>query len=375
MRAMLLVHHLGVGGAEVMVAQLARHLQRRGDAVEVGCLGELGALGEELQRDGIDVVVHARRPGIDRTLPWRLAQRVRSQRADVVHLHQRTAFFYGILAGLLHRTPIVYTEHGPWFGPPPRTAQRAFNRALGWRAGRITTVSRDAQRVLAAVEGFSRRDVAVVPNAIDVARFASGASRGRGAARTRLGLPPQAPILGSVGRLDPVKNSRLLVRLIALLRRRFPEALLVLVGEGPERAALAALAQQLGVADAVHLLGLQRDIERILPAFDVFALPSRSEGIPLSLLEAMAARVPVVASAVGGIPEAARGGEEALLIDGVPSDDDDYAQRFTAAAERLLLEPATASRLVENAARRVRSEFAIEAVCERYRDILAAVVG
>jgi glycosyltransferase involved in cell wall biosynthesis len=373
-KVMLLVHALDIGGAELGVVQLARHLRRCGDTVEIGCLGELGALGEDVRQE-LDVVVHARRPGFDRTLPWRLAQHIRRTRVDVVHAHQRTAFFYGVLSGILHTTPIVYTEHGPWFGPPPSALQVVFNRVLGWRAGHITAVSRDVKRALGALEGFAGRDIAVVPNAIDVARVAAGAPGGRDAARRRFGLPLHAPILGTVGRLDPVKNHRLLVHVVARLRRRLPNALLVLVGDGPERTALETLVRERSAGDAVRLLGVQRDVERILPAFDVFALSSLSEGIPLSLLEAMAAGVPVVATAVGGIPEAARAGEDALLVDGTPSEEADYVERFATAVEHLLRNPASARRLAESAAQRVRQEFDLDVVYQRYRDILAAAVG
>jgi glycosyltransferase involved in cell wall biosynthesis len=144
----------------------------------------------------------------------------------------------------------------------------------------------------------------------------------------------------------------------------------VIAGEGPQYRPLQDLARQLGVADAVRLLGVRRDVELLLPAFDVFCLPSLCEGIPLALLEAMAAGVPAVAAATGGIPEAARPERDALLVDGKPAGDT-YVDRFTAAVERLLTDPACRHRLTESARLRVRSEFDIETVCRRYREILA----
>jgi glycosyltransferase involved in cell wall biosynthesis len=368
-KAMLLVHGLDVGGAETMIARLAQYLRRCGDTVEIGCLGTLGTLGEELRREGIDVVVHERRAGFDTTLAWRIARRVRRRQTDVVHLHQRPAFFYGVLAGLLHRTPIVYTEHGPLLAPP-RPAQRTFNRALAWRVARITAVSRDIAHDFATLEGFQGYAVAVVPNAVDVERFTPAPAGGRESARRRLGLSLSAPILASVGRLVAVKNQVALVRVVARLRRRFADAALVLIGDGDEATTLAAVARDLGVGDAVHFVGTRRDVEELLPAFDVFCLPSVSEGIPLSLLEAMAAGVPVVAAATGGIPEAARAGEDALLVDGQPTGDD-YADRFAAAVERLLLDRDCAQRLAASARRRVCDEFTIDSICRRYRDLLA----
>jgi glycosyltransferase involved in cell wall biosynthesis len=370
-KAMLLVHGLEVGGAETMIAQLARYLRRHGDTVEIGCLGMLGVLAEELRRDAIDVVVHPRRPGFDKTLAWRLARRVRQQRVDVVHLHQRSAFFYGVLAGLLHRAPIVYTEHGPLLAPP-RPVQAFFNRALAWRIDRVTAVSHDVARGLAAAERFDRHDIAVVPNAIDLELFSADQPGAREAARRSLGLPLTAPILGSVGRLQAVKNHGALIRIIARLRRQQPDAMLVVIGEGEHRSALEALARDVGVADAVRLVGMRRDVAQLLPAFDVFCLTSLSEGIPLSLLEAMAAGVPVVAAATGGIPEAAGSGTDALLVDGDPAGDD-YVERFASAVDGVLLDRAGAQRRAASARQRVRSEFSIDAACRRYREILAGV--
>lgn len=371
MKVLLLVHGLEVGGAESMLAALARHLRAAGDTVEIGCLGVLGTIGEELRAENVPVVVHERRPGFDATLPGRLARRIRSGRFDVVHAHQRTALFYGLLAGLLHGTPIVYSEHGPHFGVV-RARQRLFNRLLGRRLRAVTAVSRHTARGLAADEGFGGRDVAVVPNGIDVERWAAAARRGGDAVRRQCGLPIGAPILGSVGRLHPVKNQQLLVRALAILRRRIADAALVLIGEGPQRDELAALAHRLGVGDAVHFLGERRDVEQLLPAVDVFCLSSLSEGIPLTLLEAMAARVPVIAVAAGGVAEAVASEADALLIDGAVAHGEPVAERLAAAAQRLLGDAALRQRLTERAAVRVQAEFTIEAACRRYRALLQA---
>ncbi len=358
MKVLLLIHGMGLGGSESMVAALARYLIGRGDAVEIGCLGVLGRLGAELRAAGMPIVVHARRAGFDATLPLRLAQRIRVEQFDVVHAHQRTALFYGLLAGLLHRAPLVYTEHGPVVGPI-RWRQRVFNRALGWRARRVTAVSQDLARQLVEREGLRSAKVEVIHNAVDVERFASGARAGREAARARLGLPAAAAIIGSVGRLDAVKNYALLMRAVCLL----PEHWLVLVGDGPEQEALTAQAQQLGIAARVRFLGMRRDVEDVLPALDVFCLSSVSEGIPLSMLEAMAARVPVVATRAGGIPEAVRHEREALLVDGVPAD-------LAAALARVLSDGALRRALTDGAVARVASEFGVDAVCRRYAEVL-----
>ncbi len=377
MKVMMLVHGLGVGGAEAMICHVASHLRDRGADVEIGCLGELGRMGEELQAAGADVVVHRRKPGFDASLPLRLARRLRQGRFDVAHAHQRTALVYTLLAGVLAPTPLVYTEHGlPLEGGSVRK-QRAFNRMLGWRLQRITAVSDALKRELVECEGLVAANVEIIPNGVDVDRFAAAALPSRAEARRRIGLPLQARVLGSVGRLEPVKNPRLLLYVIERLCDRVPDLHLVLVGDGAERPGLESMARLLHLEDRVHLLGTRRDVELILPALDVFCLSSRSEGTPLSLLEAMAAGVPTVATFVGGVPEIVRSEQEGLLVAGMPPDATrplaassiGYVDAFADAVERLLSDEDLRRHVVGRALARSR-DFAVDAICRRYAAVL-----
>lgn len=383
MRVLILVHGLGVGGAETMIAALARHLRGAGNEVEIDCLDAIGAIGAELRAEGFRVGAYDRRPGFDATLPLRLAGRMRRGGFDVVHAHQRTAFFYGILAGLLDPTPLVYSEHGPLHPRGPSRRKKAFNRVLGRRARRLTAVSDDLRRSLAAVEGLDAGRIEIVRNAVDLGRFAPPNESAREEARRRVGVSSSAVVIGSVGRLVPVKNHGLLLHVLRRLVERVSNAHLAIVGDGPEHARVELLARALGVADRLSLLGERRDVAALLPAFDVFCLSSLAEGIPLTLLEAMAAGVPIVSTSVGGIPEAAHSEQEALLVGGTPPDCASpldaagavYVDSFAACVERLLQEPARGARLTASAAERVRSEFSMDAVCRRYAEVLAAVAA
>jgi glycosyltransferase involved in cell wall biosynthesis len=378
---LLLVQDLDVGGTQMMVCALARHLRAGGAGVQIGCLDAVGTLCAELRGAGFPLRLFGRRPGFDGALAVRLGRHVRRGGFDVVHAHQRTALFYGLLAGLLHATPLVYTEHGPLQGRGPSRKKKVFNRLLGRRIRRVTAVAEDVKRRLVEEEGFDPLHIEIVPNGVDLGRFSDTVSRE--VARARHGLSPQACILGTVGRLVPVKNQALLLHVIARLRTRVPDAQLVVVGDGPERSALEALARRLEVADRVRFLGECRNIETVLPAFDVFCHASLAEGIPLTLLEAMAAHVPVVATAVGGIPEAARPDREAVLVAGTPPDGRapltdvglSYVDELGEAVVQLLQDPARRRRLAERAYERVAELFSMDTVCRRYADILAAASG
>jgi glycosyltransferase involved in cell wall biosynthesis len=375
---LVLVHGLGVGGAEVMIGHLARHLRAAGAQVEIGCLGELGRLGEELREEKFPVVVHARRPGFDPTLVARIARCLRSGRFDVVHLHQRTALVYGVLAGLLDATPLVYTEHGPCFGDRARRRLRTFNRLLGWRLRRVTAVSEALARELTEAEGLPAARIEVVPNAVDASWFEPPGAGARERARRAMGVAAEGPVVGAVGRLEPVKNHALLLHVAARLMERLPGLELVLIGEGNERARLEGLARELGIGDRVRLLGLRRDVRLLLRGFDVYCLSSLSEGIPLTVLEAMASGIPIVSTAVGGVGEAIRPDREGVLIAGAPPDsrrpasdfDRQYIERYAGAVERLLHDADLRRRLTGRARERAASLFSVPAVCRRYEDVL-----
>jgi len=154
--------------------------------------------------------------------------------------------------------------------------------------------------------------VRVIPNGIDAAPFRE--DRDCGELRRSLGIPAAAPVIGTVGRLSEIKRQDLMIRAFAEAIRRVPDAHLLLVGDGPLRESLQTLADELGLSRRVHLVGYQDRPERYLQVMDIFALTSRSEGMPLAVLEAWAAARPVVASRVGGLPEMVEDGRTGILV-------------------------------------------------------------
>lgn len=382
MKLLLLVHGLPVGGTEVMASHLARRFRSRGVDVALGCLDEVGELGQLLIADGFPVEFYARRPGFDASLPLRIARSVRRGAFDVVHAHQYTPYFYAVLAKLLTGVPLVFTEHGRAYPDPPRIRRRAFNRLFARLVDRVTTVSADVKNSLWRVEGFDPERIQVLPNGIDVDRYPAPGYAAKSAARRHLGLPADAPIVGTVGRLDPVKNYPLLLGAFREVQAGDPRALLVVVGDGPERARLEGLARELGISRAVRFLGTRFDVALILPAFDVFALSSFSEGMPMTVVEAMAAGVPIVSTAVGGIPEMIGDGCDGLLVAGVPPacagvrdlEASEYVRRFASALTRLVREHGLSVELAGNARQRARREYSLDGICRQYWALYREVV-
>jgi glycosyltransferase involved in cell wall biosynthesis len=312
------LHSLSVGGAEVLSARLARRLRDRYSFV-FACLDELGTLGEELRSEGFAVHVLGRRPGLDWRCAYRLAAWLRRERVDVIHAHQYTPFFYSLMARLLCRRPaVLFTEHGRHFPDYPRRKRMLANRVLLRRRDRVVAVGEAVRRALIANEGIPAGRVEVVYNGVNLAPFLVAAGD-RATLRQEIGVGRDDLMIVQVARLDYLKDHATAVRTLGHIVRQRPDTRLVLVGEGPESDKINELVSRSGLDAHVCRLGLRKDVARLLAAADVFLLTSISEGIPLTLIEAMAAGLPVVATRVGGVEEVVEDGATGLLA---PSGDD-----------------------------------------------------
>lgn len=307
---------LDVGGLERLVVGLVRAARRDGHRVSVVCVERPGQLAGAAEAAGATVVSLGKPPG---RLPEFIAEAGRQLdelRPDVVHTHQIGAAWYLGPAARSRGIPVLHTEHGNQFARgrgwrETVAARLVYRRAAGF-VGRFCCVSAEVADAVTRWRTVPRAKVEVVPNGIDADPPPGLPDPGE--VRASLGIPPGAPVVGTVGRLNEVKRQDLLVRAAAELRAEFPDVRLLLVGDGPERANLGRLAGELGVAGRVHFAGYQACPEKFFGAMSVFALTSRSEGFPVSLLEAWAAGVPVVCSAVGGVPAVVAHGENGLLF-------------------------------------------------------------
>ncbi len=359
MRVGFVVHSMQVAGAERLVIQT---IQRLADRLEptVFCLDAIGTLGEQLQRDGVPVECLQRRPGgIDWRVSHQLARECRQRDIEVLHAHQYTPFFYAALARLRGacRTRLVMTEHGRHWPDVVSAKRRWINRLLLARlAHRVNACSAFSAQALARNDGFPRQSIQVIRNGIDLQGFRP--SRGPGP-------PDLAPLagrrlLGMVARFHEIKNHGLLLDGLALLAETRDDVDLLLVGDGPLREHLERRTAELGLTDRVHFLGVRDDVAAILSRLDVFVLTSRCEAAPLTVLEAMASGVPVVATRVGGVPEMIRDQVDGLLVD------PDRPDELALAIAHTLDDPAATDARVAHARQRVLADYTIEETVERY---------
>lgn len=303
------LHQLYLAGAEVLARDLSRRLKDRYQFIFI-CLDRVGPLGEQMRDEGFEVIDCQRQPGVDWDVAKTIKRLSRERRIDLLHAHQYTPFFYASISRgmtrLNNRPPVIFTEHGRHY-PDERSIKRVWANRLTLlrKRDRVTAVGEFVKRALVNNEGLDPQRIEVIRNGIDPEAFDPGPGRKatRQAVRAELDIPEDATVLLQVARFHPVKDHATALRAFARAHEQQPESVLVLAGDGDKRQDTESLAAELNIAPAVRFLGVRDDVDRLMPAADIFVLSSVSEGISVTLLEAMAARLPIVATDVGGNSE------------------------------------------------------------------------
>lgn len=303
MKLMTIAHVLssfGLGGQERVALSLAQMQRQAGHRVLALSLasepeGPLAAAFRECGVTTGSVPKHG--PSVDPSLPVRLAKQLLRHGVEVVHTHNPHALIYGAPAAALVDAVTVHTKHGI---NPDGERRRWLRRTASRFADAYVAVTENLARVALEHQECAPTRLHVIPNGIELSQF-SPRPEARARIREELGIPASAWVAGTVGRLSPEKNQSLLLR--AAMPMLDPRRHLVLVGDGPERAALQAQAAEGLQGELIHFTGARDDVADLLAAFDVFVLTSSSEGLPLVALEAMAAELPVLSTAVGGLPD------------------------------------------------------------------------
>lgn len=364
---MKVLHIIGdrdIGGAGRYLLTLVTQPAFRAFEVIVAC--PEGPLAGELKKAGVQVL-HFEGADLSFSIPlvFRLYRLIRMVRPDLVHTHASLA---GRLAARLSGVrALVYTKHGL------ASSEEAFVQVRGRRrlanalasrllSDRIIAISRAVERELAA-QGADPRRITVVYNGVDLDGPATGVSV------RPAGIPEGDPLVGMVGRLSPEKGYRYFLEAAALVRPRKPGARFVIVGGGPERGEIADKVRELGLDGVLLMTGFRADVGEIMGALDVLVLASTAEGLGLVILEAMAAGKPVVATRVGGIPEAVEDGVTGLLVP--PGDPGAMAGAILAlAADR-----ARAAEMGRAGRKRVEEKFSGRAMAEETARIYREVLG
>jgi glycosyltransferase involved in cell wall biosynthesis len=369
MRVLHVVESLDRGGLERVVCDLAIEQQRRGHFVEVMCLFTAGEFAADLLAAGLTVQIADKKPGLDLAAMGRLRAAARAGGHQVLHTHNPVANYYACMAMPLswRSLPIVNTRHNMGARNPADRREQLFRWSM-LRTAKVAMVSPQVSRKFVDARVVPQAKAAVVMNGIPIDRYLQADEGSRAAARQTLGLPAEGRIVGSVGRLVGVKNHALLLAAAAPLCQADPGLRLVLIGDGELREALRQQARELGISDQLVLTGERADIPKVLPAFDVFAMPSISEGHSIALLEAACTGLPAVATAVGGNPEIIQDGRTGVLV---PTQD---VEALRAALAALLSDTAHRQALGAQARQWARDTVSLAAMTSRYEDLYRSVV-
>lgn len=375
-RVVTLVDYLScVGGAEHLALLIATHLDperfesilcvsRWPHPVRVGASPSSEQPLGLLEAAGVRLLGLQRRRKVEPRAWAVLGRFLRRERVDVLHTHKFGSNVWGTLAGRAARVPVILAHEHTWSyeGQPLR---RFLDRELIARgATRFIAVSREDRRRMTDVEGIAPSRTLFIPNGVPLSPAPSGAD-----VRAELGIEPDAPVIGAVGVHRPQKALHVLLRATAILAGERPDLRVLMVGDGPERAALERLSSELGVSNVVRFLGSRSDVPDILRALDLAVCCSDFEGSPLAVMEYMDAGLPVVATAVGGVPDLIESGVHGLLV--APRDPSALAESIS----RLLRDPELARNMGAQGRARRRSEFDIDVLVGRlealYLELLA----
>ncbi|MFG0264288.1 MAG: glycosyltransferase family 4 protein [Rhodopirellula sp. JB055] len=359
---MFVITSMPVGGAETLLVNLMRRMDPNEIQPEVICLKEPGPLGVEIADE---FPVHSDLIGgkYDIAVLPRLARLMRRQNADaVITVGAGDKMFWGRLAAKMAGVPVIASAlHST--GWPDGVGR--LNRLLTRITDAFIGVAESHGEFLRTFEKFPPNKVHVIRNGVDCDRFHPSAEcRTSPNVREELGVAADTPLIGIVAALRSEKNHSMLVHAVAKLRELHPKLHTMIIGEGPERATIEPLIDELGLADRVHLLGNRSDTPRLLAAMDVFTLCSLNEASPVSILEALACETPVVATDVGSISETVLPGRTGELV---PSEDLDS---FVVAIDRLLNDDDLRSEMGQNGRELVQATGSLQSMVDGYQKLV-----
>jgi glycosyltransferase involved in cell wall biosynthesis len=355
MKIVQLLPSLDLGGMERLAVDLARQQKAEGHTPSIYCTSHPGQLAPEAEAAHVPVHSFGKTTGFSFRLIRELASRLRVDRPDVLHAHNALVLHYGIAAARLAQIPVVVnTRHGGNMNWDPH-CERIWRRSVRW-SDAVVFISEGVREYYVTRDRLSRRKTSVIYNGIDVGKFSARP------AHPASSLPRFR--VGSVGRLVPAKDHVTLIRSFARVTTVMPEAELHILGDGPCRAAISQTAESLGIANRLFLHGVSYDVAGFLSTLDLFVLSSIDEGLPISLMEAMAAGLPVVSTRLPGLTELV----PERLVAGycTPGQPESLAEHILRAANRRDLPE------LGEAARRWAQKFDIRETWHQYQNLFEA---
>jgi len=368
MKVLQIVNSLECGGLENLVVELSKGLRDGGIKTDILCLGTRGELAVLAEREGIAVFCFNKKEGFNPLVICQIFNFIRKNKYDLIHTHNLAPLIYGSPAARLAGIKCINTRHG---------RERKFTHRYIWQMNSlVAVVSGDAEAELMKHNCMSQTETRVIYNGIDIDKYRKIEDGKRLIdKRKELGLGNDEKVIGIVARLAIEKDHETLLKAVAKLVQDQTSSVngsklrLLIVGDGPLGNDLKESVKRSGLEGHVTFMGFREDIAELLQIFDIFLLSSTQEGISLTLLEAMAASIPVVATYVGGNPEVVAHGQTGLLV---PAKD---PQKMADAIMEILNDPDKARRMGEAGRKRVEEKFCLERMVAEYEEVYREVLG
>ena len=361
-------YSLDVGGIETLVLEICKRLDKDSFEPSVCAFVKNGKLQKEFEESGITVHLLEKDAGISFALPQRIYRLLKEQSIDIVHTQNPASWLYCILPARFAGVPLIHTVHtaADYYG---RHVRRwiILEHLLSRFTKRIVTVAGSLATFMKEREKVPGHKISVIYNGIHAEKYDKMIDVQK--KKAELSLKDTDFVIGNVARFYPNKNHELLVRSFKEVVNRMPHAKLLLAGEGPLKEHIQSLVQQMQLSGSVSLLGNRRDIPELLQVFDLFVLPSKREGFPIGLLEAMAAGLPVVASDVDGNGELVVNGSTGILI---PSGD---AKALTGTIISMAENKQRAREMGIKGKQRILEHFTFNKMMENYENLYRSVGG
>ncbi|MCK5215603.1 MAG: glycosyltransferase [Candidatus Omnitrophica bacterium] len=364
-KIMHITHSLDVGGLEQLVLNLSRQMDSSKFDVNVCALTEQVGLADEFEKAGVEVFTRPKRAGID----WRLCDKLKKlfieQNIDIVHSHNVGAWIYASVAALLARKKTIHTEHSNVFRDQPKRIM--IEKMLSWFTDKIICDSNKVRDFLIDKQGIAANKTQVIFNGIDLDYY--GQTHDLNKIKEKLNINDADFVIGCVARLAPVKGHDSMLTAFCKVCAQAKNIKLLLVGDGELIEELKVLAERLRISSRVIFTGERRDIPQLLGVMNAFILTSMSEGFPLSILEAMAAKLPIIATRVGGVPEVVGHNQTGLICEKGNIEEISEAILFMANNQ------SDAAKMGARGYQRVKNNYNVENMKDEYEEVYSGVMG
>lgn len=351
-------YDMEIGGTEQVIKQLAGGLDPAKFTSSVLCINNsIGPMGRDLQNTGIKHYILGRNPGLDGSLIKAIRKLIYDIDVDVLHCHQYTPYTYGVLASIFTQKRVIYTEHGRFYPDSYRWKRRLINPLLSLATESITAISEATKSALIHYEWFAERSIQVVYNGIKKKPTSLKTQE----IRDKYGIKQHDTVLGTISRLDPIKNQIMMIDSFDQVLAKRPDCKLLIVGDGPERENLERHVESLNLQNNIVFTGFKDDPKPYLDVIDVFLLSSLSEGTSMTLLEAMSEAKPCVVTNVGGNIEILKHEDTGMIVESGNTD------AFASTILTVLSDKTLYAKIARNAQDNFNGKFELQFMIDAYQ--------